>query len=57
MIGRWAPPTGSAPTTVRIVPWRLLDADEERALAASVAELGAFLDTGLRIDLEPASAG
>ncbi|GAA1956335.1 winged helix DNA-binding domain-containing protein [Agromyces allii] len=52
MIGRWAPPTASATTTVRLVPWRGLDADEERSLAASVAELGVFLGTELRIGRE-----
>ncbi|ANJ25522.1 winged helix DNA-binding domain-containing protein [Agromyces aureus] len=52
MIGRWAPPTASAATAVRLVPWRGLDAHEERSLEASVAELGVFLGGELRIEQE-----
>jgi hypothetical protein len=52
MAGRWAPVVQGRRATARIVPWRPLTAAEERALAASVAELERFLGMPVTLEVE-----
>ena len=56
MAGRWAPAVQAGRATVRIVPWRRLSRDEERALAASVAQVEAFLGVPVTVEHEEPSA-
>ncbi|WP_173922625.1 winged helix DNA-binding domain-containing protein [Agromyces sp. Marseille-P2726] len=56
MAGRWAPVVQGRKATVRIVPWRPFTRDEERSLAASVAEVERFLGVPAAIErAEPAA--
>jgi hypothetical protein len=53
MAGRWAPVVEAKRARVRIVPWRAFTPDEERSLAASVAELERFLGLPITVEHEP----
>ena len=53
MAGRWAPVVQAKRATARIVPWRTFSAAEERALAASVADLERFLGVPVTMSVEP----
>ncbi|MEF3402849.1 winged helix DNA-binding domain-containing protein [Agromyces sp. CCNWLW203] len=50
MAGRWAPVVQPKRAVVRLVPWRTFSADEERGLAASVAEVERFLGVPATIE-------
>ncbi|WP_159606427.1 winged helix DNA-binding domain-containing protein, partial [Agromyces humi] len=52
MAGRWAPVVQAKRATARIVPWRTFSAAEERALAASVADLERFLGVPVALSVE-----
>jgi hypothetical protein len=54
MAGRWAPAVSGRSAIVRIVPWRAFSAREERALAASIAEVERFLGVPVTVAREPA---
>ena len=56
MAGRWAPVMAGKRATMRVVPWRAFSPDEERALAASVAEVERFLGVPVTIAREDADA-
>ena len=56
MSGRWAPVVEAKRARVRIVPWRTFSAAEERALAASVAEVERFLGVPVAVEVEPSAA-
>ena len=56
MWGRWAPVVEAKRARVRIVPWRTFSAAEERALAASVAEVERFLGVPVAVEVEPSAA-
>ena len=53
MAGRWAPVVETKRARVRIVPWRAFTRDEERSLAASIAELERFLGLPVTVGVEP----
>jgi hypothetical protein len=53
MAGRWAPVVEAKRARVRIVPWREFSRAEERALAASVAEVERFLGLPVTVEREP----
>ena len=53
MVGRWAPVVEAKRARVRIVPWRAFTPDEERSLAASVAEVERFLGLPVTVEHEP----
>jgi len=53
MAGRWAPVVETKRARVRIVPWRAFTRDEERSLAASIAELERFLGLPVTVEHEP----
>ncbi|MGW4928975.1 winged helix DNA-binding domain-containing protein [Agromyces sp. NPDC004153] len=53
MAGRWAPVVEAKRARVRIVPWREFTPAEERALAASVAEVERFLGQPVAVEREP----
>ena len=55
MAGRWAPVVQPKRAVVRLVPWRTFSADEERGLAASVAEVERFL--GVPVEIERVELG
>jgi hypothetical protein len=59
MAGRWAPvvPANGKQATVRIVPWRPFTPSEDRALAASVAEVERFLGVPVTVTVEAAEPG
>ena len=52
MCGRWAPVVGASQARLRIVPWREFSRAEERALAASVAEIERFLGMPVGVEHE-----
>ncbi len=56
MCGRWAPVVEAKRVRVRIVPWRGFTADEERALAASVAEVERFFGLPATVEVEASAA-
>jgi hypothetical protein len=56
MCGRWAPVVEARRARVRIVPWRTFSTAEERALAASVAEVEGFLGVPVTVEVEPSAA-
>ena len=56
MWGRWAPVVEAKRARVRIVPWRTFSAAEERALAASVADVERFLGVPVTVEVEPSAA-
>lgn len=56
MAGRWAPVVQAKRATARVVPWRAFSAPEERALAASVADLERFLGVPVTMSVEPQPA-
>ena len=56
MCGRWAPVVEAKRARVRIVPWRRYSAAEERALAASVAEVERFLGVPVTVEVEASAA-
>lgn len=53
LAGRWAPAVQTRRATVRVAPWRAWSPAEERALAASVAQLERFL--GVPVTVESAT--
>ncbi|MDR6905629.1 hypothetical protein J2X63_001315 [Agromyces sp. 3263] len=53
MAGRWAPVVQAKRATARVVPWRAFSAPEERALAASVADLERFLGVPVTMSVDP----
>ncbi len=53
MAGRWAPVVEAKRARVRIVPWREFTPAEERALAASVADVERFLGLPVTVEREP----
>lgn len=59
MAGRWAPvlPANGTQATVRIAPWRTFTPGEDRALAASVAEVERFLGVPVTVTVESPEAG
>ncbi|MDQ2661714.1 MAG: winged helix DNA-binding domain-containing protein [Actinomycetota bacterium] len=54
MAGRWAPVVAGKRATLRVVPWRVFSPAEERALAASAAEVERFLGVPVAIERESA---
>ncbi|MDQ0894286.1 winged helix DNA-binding domain-containing protein [Agromyces ramosus] len=50
MAGRWAPITQGRRAVVRIVPWRPFTPSEDRALAASVADVERFLGEPVTVE-------
>lgn len=55
MVGRWAPVTADRRAVVKVAPWRAFSRAEERALAASVADVERFLGVAVTVEREPAA--